>query len=392
MDYRFDEQTDRRGTFSLKWNVPENELPMWVADMDFPAAPEICETILQRVRHGIFGYTYIPDEWYEAVTGWWKTRHHFPMEKEWLLFCSGIVPAIGSTIRRLTAPGEKIILLTPVYNAFFRTIADNGRYVLKSTMRYDGTSYEADFEDLEKKLADPDAALLIFCNPHNPVGKIWDRRTMEKVGELCRKYHVPVLADEIHCDLTDPGKEYIPFASVSEACRQNSITFLSPTKTFNLAGIQTAAVAVPDEKLRNRVARALHVDGAAEPNAFAMETAIAAYSKGGPWLDALREYIFENKKTAKSFIEKEIPQIGLVPSEATYLLWLDCSRFPGKEEPLASFLRREAGLYLVAGEQYGMDGKDFLRMNIACPKSVLEDGLERLKKGIHLWAAREQME
>lgn len=174
MDYRFDEQRNRRGTLSLKWNVPENELPMWVADMDFPAAPEICDAILQRAQHGIFGYTYLPDEWYQAVLGWWKTRHHFEMEKEWLLFCSGIVPAIASAIRRLSAPGDKIILMTPVYNAFFRTIKENGRYVLENTMRYDGKSYTPDFEDLEKKLADPETAMLIFCNPHNPVGKIWE--------------------------------------------------------------------------------------------------------------------------------------------------------------------------------------------------------------------------
>lgn len=382
MDYRFDEQRNRRGTLSLKWNVPENELPMWVADMDFPAAPEICDAILQRAQHGIFGYTYLPDEWYQAVLGWWKTRHHFEMEKEWLLFCSGIVPAIASAIRRLSAPGDKIILMTPVYNAFFRTIKENGRYVLENTMRYDGKSYTPDFEDLEKKLADPETAMLIFCNPHNPVGKIWDRETMEKIGELCCKYRVPVLADEIHCDLTDPGKEYIPFASVSEKCKKNSITFIAPTKTFNLAGIQTAAVMIPDEKVRRQIGRAFQTDGIAEPNAFAVMAAIAAYSEGGPWLDALRQYIYENKMTVKKFIEEEIPQIRLVPSEATYLLWLDCSGCARKEEPFASFLRAQTGLYLNAGELYGMDGKDFLRMNIACPRSVLREGLSRLKEGV----------
>ncbi len=382
MDYRFDEQRNRRGTLSLKWNVPENELPMWVADMDFPAAPEICDAILRRAQHGIFGYTYLPDEWYQAVLGWWKTRHHFEMEKEWLLFCSGIVPAIASTIRRLTAPGDKIILMTPVYNAFFRTIRENGRYILENTMQYDGKSYTPDFEDLEKKLADPETAMLIFCNPHNPVGKIWDRETIEKIGELCWKYRVPVLADEIHCDLTDPGKEYIPFASVSEKCKKNSITFIAPTKTFNLAGIQTAAVMIPDEKVRRQIGRAFQTDGIAEPNAFAVTAAVAAYSEGGPWLDALRQYIYENKMAVKKFIEEEIPRIRLVPSEATYLLWLDCSRCARKEEPFASFLRARAGLYLNAGELYGMDGKDFLRMNIACPRSVLREGLSRLKEGV----------
>lgn len=385
MNYDFDKPVNRRGTLSMKWDVAENELPMWVADMDFETTPEIQDAIRKRANHGAFGYTLIPDEWYESIQNWWEVRHQFQLEKDWLVFCTGVVPAISSAVRKLTTPAEKVVLLTPVYNIFFNSVVNNGRYVVECPLSYDGESYEVDFEALEEVLSDPQTTMLIFCNPHNPVGKIWTKETMEQIGELCWKYHVVVISDEIHCELTDPGKSYVPFASVSEKCRKNSITCIAPTKTFNLAGLQTAAVMVPDETLRHKIWRALNTDEAAEPNVFAMTGSIAAYQKGGPWLDALRDYLYENKQTAREFIKSELSDLYLVSSEATYLLWIDCRKITKDSEKLAVFLRKKTGLYLSAGKQYGKTGEGFLRMNIACRKEVLKDGLQRLKDGITLY-------
>lgn len=392
MTYDFDTPTERRNTNSLKWDVAQGELPMWVADMDFQTAPEIREAIMKRAEHGIFGYSVIPDAWYEAYIQWWKMRHGYTMERDWLIFCTGVVPAISSIVRKLTTPAEKVLIQTPVYNIFFNSILNNGRQVLESPLRYDGKEYRIDFADLEEKLSDPQTALMILCNPHNPTGKIWDRQTLEKIGALCSRHHVTVVSDEIHCDLTDPGESYVPFASVSETCRQISITCMAPTKAFNLAGLQTAAVSVPDEVLRHKVWRALNTDEAAEPNAFAVEAAVTAFTRGADWLDALRDYLYENKKLAAAYIEKEIPGVRAVASQATYLLWLDCSGLIGCGREAAGFLRRETGLYLSEGSQYGGNGADFLRMNIACPRAGLKDGLERLKNGLaaySVWAAEQ---
>lgn len=381
MIYNFDTLTDRRGTHSLKWEVGEQELPMWVADMDFPAAPEIQEAILARAQQGIFGYSTIPEVWQEAYVDWWKRRHHFLMEKEWLFFCTGVMPAISSMVRGLAGAGEKVLVQTPVYHMFFHSITDNGRQVLENPLKYDGETYRMDFEDLEQKLSDPRTSLMLLCNPQNPSGRIWSRGELARVGELCRNYQVTVIADEIHCDLTSPGCAYVPFASASEVCREISITCLAPTKTFNLAGIQTAAVSIPDPALRQKVREGLNTAGAAEPNFFAVEAAVAAFTKGDAWLDALREYIQKNREYAEEFLQREIPGIRPVSSEATYLMWLDCSRMQGDTSEFAGYLRAHTGLYLSAGRQYGENGSSFLRMNIACPKSRLKDGLERLARG-----------
>ena len=319
MQYDFDRHTDRRGTGSLKWDVPERELPMWVADMDFEAAPEILEFLRERVEHGIFGYHVVTQDWYRAYQNWWGRRHHLDIEKDWLIFCTGILPAISSAVRKLTTVGENVLVQTPVYNMFFHSIRNNGRNILENRLVYDGTEYAVDFADLEEKLANPQTTLMLLCNPHNPVGKIWDRETLLRIGELCAKHHVLVLSDEIHCDLTDPGCEYVPFASVSEVCRKNSITCIAPTKTFNLAGLQTAAVMVPDPVIRHKLDRGLNTDEVAEPNAFAVGAAVAAFNKG---------------------------------------------------------------------EEYGACGKQFIRLNAACPRQRLTDGLQRLEKSVGNYSAR----
>ncbi len=380
--YDFDIQIDRRNTNSLKWDVAENELPMWVADMDFQTAPEVLSAIKKRVEHGIFGYSIVSEEWNQAIMSWWRERHNFQIQKEWLIFCTGVVPAISSTVRKLTTVGENILIQTPVYNIFFNSIINNGRHVLESPLSYDGEVYHIDFKELEAKLAEPQTTMMILCNPHNPIGKIWDRETLERIGELCWKHHVLVISDEIHCDLTVPEHDYIPFASVSEKCKENSITCIAPTKAFNIAGLQTAAVIIPNETLRHKVNRALNTDEVAEPNAFAIEAAVAAFREGEAWLDELREYIQENKKYVNDFLKKELPELKSVPLEATYLLWIDCSNILENATELSKILRETTGLYLSAGNQYGGNGGQFLRMNIACPREVLKDGLKRLKRGI----------
>ncbi len=387
MKYDFDTVIDRRPTHCLKWDVAQGELPMWVADMDFATAPEIRHAIEARADHGVFGYQDVSEEWYRTYQGWWQRRHGLALDREWLIFCTGVVPAISSMVRKLTTPAEKVLIQTPVYNIFFNSILNNGRQALESPLKYDGEQYQVDFADLEEKLSDPQTSLMILCNPHNPVGKIWTRDELARMGELCKKYHVTVVSDEIHCDLTDPGCEYVPFASVSEACRSISVTCIAPTKAFNLAGLQTAAVAVPDEALRHKVWRGLNTDEVAEPNAFAVEAAVAAFTQGEPWLMQLREYLAENKRIVRESIGRELPKLHVVPSNATYLLWLDCGKVieeGGWEDAagLADHIRRKTGLYLSEGGQFGGNGNRFLRMNVACPRSILMDGLDRLKKAL----------
>ena len=386
MPYDFERIVNRRGTASLKWDVEEQELPMWVADMDFQTAPEIMAAIRERADHGIFGYTVVPDAWYKAIQDWWKKRHGFLIEKEWLLFSTGVVPAISSIVRKMTTAGENIVIQTPVYNVFFNSIRNNGRNVLESRLRWDNGQYRIDFEDLEEKFKNPQTTMMILCNPHNPIGKIWDRETLERVGELAYKHHVLVLSDEIHCDLTDPGHEYIPFASVSEMCRKNSITCIAPTKTFNLAGLQTAAVVVPDENLRHKVNRGLNTDEVAEPNVFAITAAVAAFTKGEAWLEELRSYLKANKDYVREYLALEIPEITAVPSDATYLLWLDCRKLIGDSTMLCRFIRSDSGLYLSDGKDYG-NGQSHLRMNVACPREQLREGLARLKKSVAAYGA-----
>lgn len=385
MQYDFSKLNDRHNTNSLKWDVSENELPMWVADMDFKTAPEIIEVLQEKVAKGIFGYTVVPDEWYKAISCWWERRHKLKIKKEWLIFCTGVVPAISSAVRKMTTVGENVLVQTPVYNIFFNSIVNNGRHIIENKLLYDGKEYNIDFEDLEKKLADPQTTMMILCNPHNPIGRIWDRETLKRIGELCWKHHVLVISDEIHCDLTEVQYEYIPFAAVSEKCANNSITCIAPTKAFNIAGLQTAAVMVPNEVLRNKMNRGLNTDEVAEPNVFAVEAAVAAFTLGEAWLNELRLYLEENRTIVRAFIKSSLPELYLVPAHATYLLWIDCSRITEDTTCLCQFIRRETGLYLSEGRAYGENGKSFIRMNIACPKETLADGLERLKNGIGLY-------
>ena len=375
----FDVEINRRNTQSYKWDVRENELPMWVADMDFQTAPPIREAMRRRVEHGVFGYSIVPDEWYDAYIHWWSKRHGLTIDKDWLIFCTGVVPAISSVVRKLTYPAENVVVITPAYNIFFNSIYNNGRNILECLLKYEDGKYTLDFDDLEEKCANPQSTLLILCNPHNPTGMIWDRKTLARIGEICERNHVVVLSDEIHCDLTVPGKEYVPFASVNESCANNSVTCIAPTKAFNIAGLQSAAVCVPNPVLRHKVWRGLNTDEVAEGNVFSCDVAIAAFTEGEAWLDELREYLGENRCIAEKFVNEEIPKLRAVHAEATYLLWIDCSALNMSSDDLAEMIREKTGLYVSEGCEYRGDGSRFLRMNLACPRTRLMDGLNRLR-------------
>lgn len=380
--YDFSKLTNRKETNSLKWDVETNELPMWVADMDFETAPEIVEALQKRLDHKIFGYNIVPDEYFESIQNWWSSRHEFNIENEWMMFCTGVVPAISSIVRKMTTVGENVLIQAPVYNIFYNSILNNGRHVLSSDLIYDGNEYSIDFKDLEEKLSMPQTTMMILCNPHNPIGKIWTREVLKRIGDLCAKHNVLVVSDEIHCDIVAPNREYIPFASVSQTNLMNSITCIAPTKTFNLAGLQTACIVVPNHVLRHKVNRGINTDEVAEPNSFAITATIAAFTKGENWLNELREYIENNKQTTINFIKEELPELHVIPSEATYLLWIDCSQVCDNSVELVQAIRKTTGLYLSDGLEYGENGKCFVRMNVACPLERLNDGLERLKRGI----------
>ena len=389
MNADFNEVVNRRGTGSEKWNVQENELPMWVADMDFPTAPCVRRAVERRAAHGIFGYSSFPESWHEAYRKWWGTHHGLAISSEELLFVTGVIPAIASAVRKFTSPGDSVVIQTPVYNHFFNSILQNGRQVLENPLVYRDGEYSMDFDDLEKKLSEPRTGMLILCNPQNPVGKIWNLEELARIGSLCKQHRVLVFSDEIHCDLTAPDRGYIPFASVDETCRMNSITALAPTKAFNIAGLHSAAVFVPEKGLRERMDGALKADEAADPGAFAVDAATAAFTdEGWEWLVSLRNYIGENKRTACAYLERELPEIHAVPQDATYLMWLDISRYTDRSDLFQQFLRKETGLFLTPGTIYGGNGNRFLRMNVACPRSVLEDGLKRLQTGLALWRKR----
>ena len=380
MKYDFDSIINRRGTDCYKWDVKDNELPMWIADMDFRTAPEIIEELQRRISHGIYGYAEVPEEWYDAYISWWENRHGFTIRREWLMFTTGVVAAISSAVRKLGSPNENVVIQTPVYNIFFNSILNNGLRVLESPLVYENGDYYMDLSDLERKFSDPQTSLFILCNPQNPAGKIWDADTLRTIGELAARYNVTVISDEIHCDITRPGTGYIPFASVSDTCASVSVNCVAPTKSFNLAGIQTAAIFVPDRFLRHKIWRAVNTDEVAEPNALACPAAISAYRHGALWLDEMRAYVFENKRIVSGFIQSEINSLKTVPGDATYLMWIDISGSGMASGAFSSGLRKETGLYLSDGKVYGGNGSSFLRMNVACPRSYVNDALSRLKK------------
>lgn len=382
MKYDFDQIIDRSGTWSEKWNIKDGELPMWVADMDFKVAPEIQEAIQKRTEHGVFGYSVTPREWREAYINWWDKRHGYTMRKEWLWFSTGVIPAMASIIRTLTNPDDAVIIQPPVYYVFYNIINQNNRRILENTLVLKDGNYSIDFDDLEKKMSDEKTTLMMISNPQNPSGRIWSKDELKRVGELAKKYNVTVISDEIHCDITDPGYSYVPFASASEECQDVCIMCISPTKAFNMAGLHSSAVSIANPEIRHKVSKGLNRDNCLEPTAFSIDAAITAFTKGEPWLDALREYLFSNKECLKKFIKEEIPEIEVIQDHSTYLCWLDCRKITDDDVLLVDTIRKNTGLVLSAGSTFGDAGKGFLRINLACPKTMLIDGLERLMKGI----------
>ncbi|MDR0849816.1 MAG: pyridoxal phosphate-dependent aminotransferase [Propionibacteriaceae bacterium] len=386
--YDFDTILNRRGTNSEKWNVAPGELPMWVADMDFRTAPEIIDAVTRKADSGVYGYTSVPPEFAKAIASWWYKRHAWEVDPAWVSYALGVVPAISSLIRTFTKSSGNVLVQTPVYNMFFNCIRNSGRKAVTNDLVYENGEFRIDWEDLEAKLADPKTSLFILCNPQNPTGQVWSREDLARMGQLAAANDVVVIADEIHCDLTTPGIRYIPFASIDETCANNAITLVSPTKAFNIPGLQTSAVIASNEDLRGQARQSLRRDDLNEPNAFAIEAAIAAFTKSQRWLDELRVYIHRNKEQLTDFLARNLPQLYVVPSQATYLPWVDFSAIVDDTTELTEFIRKETGLFINPGALYGDNGKAFVRINVACPSAVLQDGLYRLRTGIDAWVAR----
>ncbi|ALB30078.1 MalY/PatB family protein [Companilactobacillus heilongjiangensis] len=388
MQFNFDKINDRRNANSVKWNVKEHELPMWVADMDIQTAPAIVEAMHKDVDRGIFGYQYVPEAYFKAVSSWYKIEHNFEPETDWLVFSNGIMPTIGSILRHLTDVGDNVLIQEPNYNSFFQAIENNGRHILNSELTYKNGQYSIDWKDLETKMLDPQTSVMIVCNPHNPSGHIWDKATLTKIGQMAKQHNVLIISDEIHGDLTMPGHDYVPFASLDSDVTDNSISLVSPSKTFNVAILHAATMIIPNEQLRQRATRAVSVDGINEPGILAVDASIAAYTEGHEWLHELRKYIQGNREYLEKFVQDNIPEIKVIPAESTYLAWIDCRQLTDKSDDFNQFLRDETGLYLAEGTKYRGNGNCFLRMNLATPRCNVEDGVERLRKGINKFTNR----
>ena len=380
MKYNFDEIVPRRNTNSYKWDSAANDdvLPFWVADMDFRTAPPIIDALEKRVQHGVFGYTKVPQAYYDAVTGWFERRHSFTFQKEWTLYTTGVVPALSAIIKALTVPGDKVIIQTPVYNCFFSSIRNNGCEIVSNQLIYKNGTYIIDFDDLEEKAADLRTKLLLLCSPHNPAGRVWSKEELIRIGEICMKNGVFVLSDEIHCDLVYQGYRHIPYASLGDDFLQHSVTCTAPSKTFNLAGLKVANIHAADEYTRNKIDRALNINEVCEISPFAVDALIAAYNGGEEWLEALKAYLHDNYLFLKGFFEKNLPQLPVTQLEATYLVWVDCSILRQSSADIAKMLFEKESVWINAGTMYGAGGENFIRINIACPRELLEKGLRRL--------------
>ena len=382
MKYNFDEIIPRRHTCSYKWDSSpaDGVLPLWVADMDFRTAPVVTEALARRVSHGIFGYVRVPDAYYEAVIRWFERRHAWHFEKEWMLYTSGVVPAVSAAIKALASPGDGVVVQTPVYNCFFSSIRNNGCRIVANPLIYDRQTYRLDFEDLERKTADPGVKLLLLCNPHNPAGRVWTRRELACLGEICLRNGITVIADEIHCELVMPGHTYTPFASVSEDHLWHSVTCLSPSKAFNLAGLQIASIVARDEAMRKKIDKAININEVCDVNPFGIEATLAAYTaEGEEWLAQLLDYLKANYDYLCRFFQTFLPQLPVTKLEGTYLPWTDCRALRLPSETLQSRLLAEKGLWLNSGTMYGPEGEGFLRWNIACPRPTLRDALMRFR-------------
>ncbi|MBD5378882.1 MAG: pyridoxal phosphate-dependent aminotransferase [Bacteroides sp.] len=379
MKYDFDTITPRRGTLSYKWDsAAEGVLPMWVADMDFKTAPAIIEALHKRVDNGIFGYTLVPDEYYDAVTSWFSRKHGWVIDRNMMIYTSGVVPAISAIIKALSSPGDKVVVQTPVYNCFFSSIRNNGCEIVNNSLIKRGDSYDIDFDDLDRKLSDNKVPLMLLCNPHNPAGRVWSREELKRIAEICRRHDVTVISDEIHCEFVFDGYKYTPFANVAKEAGCKCVVCVSPSKAFNIAGLQIANIVAPDEATRQKIDKAININEVCDVNPFGVIATIAAYNDGEEWLAQLLDYIRGNYEYMKDFCSKHLPNFPIAKLEATYLVWMDCTVLGLKSDELEEKLVEDVNLWLNAGTMYGTeDGEGYMRWNIACPRSVLDDGLHR---------------
>lgn len=387
MEYDFSRPTDRRGTDSYKWDsAPEADIiPLWVADMDFETFPAITEALQRRVAHGIFGYTRVPEAYYEAVCNWFGKHHGWHINREDIIYTSGVVPAVSAVIKALTLPGDQVIVQGPVYNCFFSSIRNNGCEMVSNSLIYNKEElrYEIDFDDLERKLKHERARLMLLCNPHNPGGRVWTRDELTRVAELCRKYGVRVVSDEIHCELTLYDNEYVPFGSLPDELSRDSITCCSPSKAFNTAGLQIANIVCRDAEVRNRIDRAININEVCDVNPFGVIALQAAYSdEGYEWLTQLRKYISANYDLLLERFARELPKCKVMRMEGTYLAWIDCSELHIPSDEIEKMLMHENKVWVNAGSMYGAEGAAFIRINMACTSELLNEGITRIVNGL----------
>ncbi|GAB6170984.1 pyridoxal phosphate-dependent aminotransferase [Paradesulfitobacterium aromaticivorans] len=391
MRYDFDEVIERKHTNSLKWDFAESKfgekdlLPMWVADMDFKVPQPVTEAIVRKAEEGVYGYADRLNPYYEAVIGWMERRHGWKIEREWITYSPGVVSALHWLVRAYTNPGDKVVIQAPVYYPFYSAVENNGCDIVINELRLENGHYRMDFNDLEQKLKDnPDTKLLILCSPHNPVGRVWTREELTRLGEICLRHKVMIVADEIHADLVYEGCKHTPLAMISEELAQNSITCTAPSKTFNLAGLQTSNIIIPNRDLRRTYLDILEQNGVRRPNIFGIVATEAAYNDGEEWLEQLLVYLNGNLDFLTDFISKKLPKVKVIKPEGTYLVWLDFREYGLDGKALENLMLRKAKLALDEGYIFGTGGEGFERINIACPRAVLAEGLTRIENAFNV--------
>ena len=385
--FDFDKAVVRRGTGCYKWDeTPQDDIiPMWVADMDFPTAPAIIEALQRRVEHGVFGYTLVQDSYYQTIIRWFERRHNWAIEREWIQYTSGVVPALSAVVKALTSPGERVMVMSPVYNCFFSSIRNNGCEVVECVLKRnmgEAREYTIDYADLAAKAADPQTRMLVLCNPHNPVGRVWTEAELARVYNICKENGVVVVSDEIHCELTYEGRRYVPYGTV-DCSLQNAVVLTSPSKSFNTAGLQIANIICSRPDWRALIDRAINVNEVCDVNPFGPVALEAAYNESEQWLDALCEYIYGNFQALCRFMADELPQLRVTPLEGTYLVWVDISALGTTSDALCERLLSEGRVQVNSGTMYGAKtGEGFIRLNIACPRAQMMEGLRRIKNVI----------
>ena len=383
MKFDFDELVARRGTGCVKWDECPNDevIPLWVADMDFKAAPAILDAVRKRAEHGVFGYTVVEEDYYEAIISWFQRRHDWTIRREEILYTTGVVPAMSVAIKALTMPGEKVLILSPDYNCFFSSVKNNGCEVLETALLRVGDSFEVDWEDFETKCADEKTTVFLLCNPHNPCGRVWTSKELELMNDICLRHGVKVVSDEIHCELVMPGYKFQPFAAVSEACRENSVILNSPSKSFNIAGLQAANIICSQPEWRRRLDRAININEVCDLNPFGPVALKAAYNESEDWIDELNQYLWGNYQALCKFVDENIPQWKVCKLEGTYLPWVDISAMNTTAQDLCDKLLDEAKVWLNPGTMYGpQSGEGYIRFNIATQRLRLIEALNRIKK------------